>query len=82
MKTIKTAISIDTQTFTQVDRLAKKLHMSRSHFFTQAAQYMLGKDENLELLKKINAAHEVREDDVEHNRYEKAYIRKKATEPW
>ena len=82
MKTIKTAISIDSHTFMQVERLVKKLHISRSQFFTQAARHMVGKDENLELLKKINDAYEVREDNVERNRQEKAYKRKKASETW
>ena len=56
MKTIKTAISIDSETFRLVNRISRKLHMSRSRFFSQAARYMAVKDENLELVKRINAA--------------------------
>jgi metal-responsive CopG/Arc/MetJ family transcriptional regulator len=82
MKTINTTISIDPQTFTQVERLAKKLHISRSQLFTHAARHMVEMDENLELLKKINAAHEVGGDTAERRRFEKAYIRKTMPEPW
>lgn len=57
MKSVKTAISIDSTTFRRVEQLTKKLHISRSLFFSQAARYMIEKDENLELLQKINAAH-------------------------
>jgi hypothetical protein len=82
MKTIKTAISIDEPTFMQVERLAKKLHISRSQFFTQAARHMAGIDENLELLKKINAAYTDPNEDRELSRHEKRYARKKVVEQW
>ena len=63
MGTIKTAISIDSKTFKKVDRLARKLHISRSQFFTQAAKHMIKRDDNLELLRKINNAYE-NDDDI------------------
>ncbi len=56
MKTIKTAISIDGDVFRRVRKLTKKLHISRSRFFSQAARYMIDRDENCELLRKIDAA--------------------------
>jgi metal-responsive CopG/Arc/MetJ family transcriptional regulator len=83
MKTIKTAISIDSETFRLVDRLSKKLHISRSRFFSQAARYMAEKDENLELLKKINAAVDTYRDDDSHRLvHEKKYALKRTSEKW
>ena len=54
--TIKTAISIDIETYKKVERLSNKLKISRSQFFSQAARYMLEKDENIDLLIRINTA--------------------------
>jgi metal-responsive CopG/Arc/MetJ family transcriptional regulator len=83
MKTIKTAISIDTETFRLVNRLSRKLHMSRSRFFSQAARYMAVKDENLELVKRINAAVEqYKNDDAERHVHEKKYALKRTIEKW
>jgi hypothetical protein len=62
--------------------LTRKLHISRSRFFTQAAQYMVEKDENLELIKKINAAYRIDDEDLKRNRHEKAYSKKKTLEKW
>lgn len=80
MGTIKTAISIDSRTFKKVDRLARKLHISRSQFFTQAAKHMIKRDDNLELLRKINDAYE-NDDDI-MRKIEKKYCRKKVVEKW
>lgn len=82
MGTIKTAISIDEVIFKQVDKLSKKLHISRSSFFSQAAQYMIEKDENLELLKKINAAVENQSDDDTQLKHQKTYTQQKFAEKW
>ncbi len=82
MKTIKTAISIDSKTFLQVERLAKKLHISRSQFFTQAARHMVDRSGNLELLNKINAAFANSSEDSLRNKHEKAYFAKKVLEKW
>jgi metal-responsive CopG/Arc/MetJ family transcriptional regulator len=81
MGTIKTAISIDSRTFKKVDILARKLRISRSQFFTQAAKHMIKKDDNLELLKKINDAYKG-EDDKIRRKIEKQYTRKKVVEKW
>ncbi len=81
MGTIKTAISIDSKTFTKVDRLSRKLHISRSQFFTQAAKHMIERDDNLELLKKINDAYKKEGDNIER-KVEKKYSRKKVIEKW
>jgi metal-responsive CopG/Arc/MetJ family transcriptional regulator len=57
MAAIKTAISVDVDVYRQVERLTRRLHISRSRFFTQAARHVLKRDENLDLLRRINAAH-------------------------
>jgi metal-responsive CopG/Arc/MetJ family transcriptional regulator len=82
MKTIKTAISIDSMTFSQVNRLSRKLHISRSSFFTQAARYMVEKDENLDLLKRINACFEADGDDADRVIKEKKYAQRKVLDRW
>jgi metal-responsive CopG/Arc/MetJ family transcriptional regulator len=83
MKTIKTAISIDSETFRLVSRVSRKLHMSRSRFFSQAARYMAEKDESLELVKKINAAVEqYKNDDASRHSLEKRYALKRTIEKW
>jgi metal-responsive CopG/Arc/MetJ family transcriptional regulator len=83
MRTVKTAISIDTETYRLVDRLSRKLHISRSRFFSQAARYMVEKDENLELLKRINAACEqYKNDDAARHVYEKKYALPRMSEKW
>jgi metal-responsive CopG/Arc/MetJ family transcriptional regulator len=83
MKTIKTAISIDSETFRLVNRVSRKLHMSRSRFFSQAARYMAEKDENLELVKKINAAvARFKDEDAGRHVLEKEYTMKRTAEKW
>jgi len=79
--TVKTAISIDRKTFRKVERLTRRLRISRSQFFTQAARHMIDRDENLELLRRINAAYE---DDTSGDRrtVEKAYTRRKVMGEW
>jgi metal-responsive CopG/Arc/MetJ family transcriptional regulator len=84
MSSIKTAISIDETLFNSVEKLAKKLHISRSMFFTQSARYMLKRDENIELLQKINKAYET-PDMVEEKKvrlYERKYSKRKPVDSW
>ena len=81
MGTIKTAISIDSKIFKKVDSLAKKLRISRSQFFTQAAKHMIKKDENLELLQKINEAYKGKDDDI-RRKIEKQYTHRKVVKKW
>jgi len=85
MRTVKTAISVDEQVFHRVERLAKRLHVSRSQFFTQAARHMIQRDENLDLLRRINAAYEQAVSsgtDAVHERKVRAYARRKAANKW
>ena len=58
MPTMKTAISIDKSLYRRVEALAKKLSLSRSQVFSQAVEYMIDRDENIELVRRINLAHE------------------------
>jgi metal-responsive CopG/Arc/MetJ family transcriptional regulator len=81
MGTIKTAISIDSVVFEKVNRLTRKLHISRSHFFTQAAKFMIKRDDNLELLKKINDSYKD-DNDTTRRKAEKKYFKKKVVDKW
>lgn len=80
--TVKTAISIDSGIYRKVESLSRKLHISKSRFFTQAAQYMIEKNDNLELLKKINAACTDADSEEGRLKREKNYAKKQMTEKW
>jgi metal-responsive CopG/Arc/MetJ family transcriptional regulator len=85
LATIKTAISIDEDIFNEVESMTKKLHISRSQFYSQAAKYMIQRNEDLELLQKINSAcNSLKESDEEKTRrkQEKAYHAKKVRGGW
>ena len=65
MATMKTAISIDEDLFHEAEKLSTKLHVSRSQLFSQAMEYMIHKNESLDIIKKLNALYgddEVREE--------------------
>jgi len=51
---MKTAISIDKRLFSKAEKLSAKLHVSRSQFFSQAVEYMINKDESLDIIKRLN----------------------------
>lgn len=57
MPGVKTAISLDEELFNRVDKLAHKLHVSRSRVFTIAVQDYLHKQENKSLLAQLNEAY-------------------------
>ena len=80
--TVKTAISIDAKIFRKVERLTRRLHISRSQFFTQAAKHMIERDENLDLLQRINAAYEPDAAERVRTSHEKSYSRKKLVDEW
>ncbi len=54
MPYMKTAISIDKRLFSEAEKLSDKLHVSRSQFFSQAVEYMINKDESLDIIKRLN----------------------------
>ena len=57
MPSVKTAISLDEELFNKVNKLAHKLHISRSRVFTIAVQDYLQKQENQALLAQLNDAY-------------------------
>jgi metal-responsive CopG/Arc/MetJ family transcriptional regulator len=85
MSTVKTAISIDRKIFRKVNTLSHRLRISRSQFFSQAAEYMIKKNENLELLRKINAAVDAGGPDPEEKKLlevHKQYFFTKVADKW
>lgn len=58
MQTVKTAISIDKALFEQADGLARRLNLSRSRLVAMALEDYLKRMENLDLLERINSAHQ------------------------
>ena len=54
MSYMKTAISIDEGLFQKAEKLSTKLNISRSQLFSQALEYLIGKSESLEIIKKLN----------------------------
>ncbi len=54
MAYVKTAISIDEELFNKAEKLSAKLHVSRSQFFSQAVEYMINKNESLNIIKRLN----------------------------
>jgi metal-responsive CopG/Arc/MetJ family transcriptional regulator len=84
MPTVKTAISIDKDLFNEINQLALKTHLSRSQVFSQAAEYVIHKNENLSLFKKLNAAYGIDPSSDEVNRAKRAkkYHAKMVKETW
>jgi metal-responsive CopG/Arc/MetJ family transcriptional regulator len=50
----KTAISIDEELFNKAEKLSNKLHVSRSQLFSQAVEYLIDKNESLDIIKRLN----------------------------
>jgi metal-responsive CopG/Arc/MetJ family transcriptional regulator len=65
MQNIKTAISIQKSLFEQAEILARKMKVSRSRLFVLALEDYLHRQQNRELLTKINAAYADEPDPVE-----------------
>ena len=57
METIKTAISIKKALFEEAENLARKMKVSRSRLFVLALEEYIGRQQNRELLARINAAY-------------------------
>lgn len=55
---MKTAISIQSNLFNQVNELASRLNISRSYLFVLAVKDFVKKYQNKQLFQKINAAYE------------------------
>ena len=58
MASVKTAISLQKSLLDQVDQLAQRLDISRSHLFALAAEEFIQRCRNQELLEAINAAYD------------------------
>jgi hypothetical protein len=57
MQTIKTAISIQKSLFKQADEFARKMKLSRSRLFALALEDYIHRQQNRELLSRINSAY-------------------------
>ena len=57
METVKTAISIQKPLFERAEELARKLKVSRSRLFALALEEYIRRQENQEMLERINAAY-------------------------
>jgi metal-responsive CopG/Arc/MetJ family transcriptional regulator len=57
MASVKTAISLQKPLFDQVEALAKKMNVPRSHIFALAVEEFLRRHQNQQLLQRINEAH-------------------------
>lgn len=55
MSITKTAISIDEGLFQKAEELSSKLQVSRSQLFSQAIEYLINRNESLEIIQKLNA---------------------------
>jgi len=67
MSTVKTAISLDEETYQEVERLTRELNVSRSRLVALALEEFLRRHQNQRLLQEINAAYDEssREEDVD-----------------
>lgn len=63
--TVKIVISIPSQLFKEVKRLAKELAMSRSALFAKAAEEFIKKNKNRRLLAALNKAYKEGPDEEE-----------------
>ncbi|MFZ1267183.1 MAG: hypothetical protein WAU95_12015, partial [Anaerolineae bacterium] len=57
VQNVKTAISLPKALFDQAEILARELHISRSRLFVLALEDYIHRQQNRELLAKINAAY-------------------------
>jgi metal-responsive CopG/Arc/MetJ family transcriptional regulator len=57
MQNVKTAISIQKSLFAQAETLARKMKVSRSRLFVLALEEYLQRQQNRDLLAKINTAY-------------------------
>jgi predicted transcriptional regulator len=65
MANVKTAISLQESLFEQAESLARKMKVSRSRLFVLALEDYIKRQQNRDLLAKINAAHAEGPDDAE-----------------
>lgn len=78
MVNVKTAISIQKPLFDEIDTLARKMQVSRSHLFSVAVEEYLRRREARETIEKINKCYEDGPDEEEKERlirYQKTHRR-------
>ena len=75
MPGVKTAISLNEELFLKINKLANNLHISRSKVFTLAVQDYVKKQENQDLLARLNEAYG--DSPVEEERKISKYMRSK-----
>ena len=68
MANIKTAISIQEALFAQVETIARELKIPRSQVFTLAVKEFVQRQENRQLLERMNAAYQDAPDPAEKKR--------------
>ena len=71
MANVKTAISLHKALFEQVESLAREMKVSRSRLFVLAVEDYLRRQQNLQLLEKINQAYSDTSDTTEQKRLRK-----------
>ena len=71
MANIKTAISLQKSLFEQVETLAREMKVSRSRLFVLALEDYLRRQQNLQLLERINQAYQEAPDATEQKRLRK-----------
>ncbi len=72
MPNVKTAISIQKSLFEEAEKVARKMKVSRSRLFALALEDYLHREQNRELLTKINAAYADEPDPAERTLRRKA----------
>ena len=75
---IKTAISIQQDLFTAINRFAEELHVSRSKLFVMAMEDFIEKNKNRQLLSQINAAFSAEPPDPEETQVQHLMRQKQA----
>jgi antitoxin MazE6 len=72
MRTVKTAVSLQKPLFEQVEKLARKMKVSRSRLFVLALEDYIRRQQIRELLAQINAAYSGEPDRAEQTLHIKA----------
>ncbi|MDE3089568.1 MAG: hypothetical protein KGJ80_09350 [Chloroflexota bacterium] len=72
MQNVKTAISIQKSLFEQAEKLARQMQVSRSRLFVLALEDYIHRQQNRELLTRINAAYAGEPDASERRLHRKA----------
>ena len=86
MPAVKTAISLDETLLERVDQLASELHVPRSRLLARAAEELLERYENRQMLSRLNRVHAVEtqahEAQRELRRHHQAGLRRRLEGEW